>query len=85
MESLPTGHAAVVKPRSPPSISCSLFTYYLSVLGPSCAHKIFCCGPWSSLGFLCGSVVNNLPANVGDSGSIPGTERSSGGGNSSPL
>ena len=62
-----------------------LLIYYLSVLGPSCAHRIFCYGLWSSLGFLCGSVVKNLPANVGDAGSIPGSERSPGGGNSSPL
>ena len=32
-------------------------------------------------GFLGGAVVNNLFANAGDLGSIPGSERSSGGGN----
>ena len=32
-------------------------------------------------GFLGGSAVKNLPANAGDLGSIPGLERSSGGGN----
>ena len=36
------------------------------------------------LGFPCGSVVKNLPANVGDAGSIPGLGRSPGGGNGSP-
>ena len=32
-----------------------------------------------------GSVVKNLPANAGDVGSIPGTERSPGDGNGNPL
>ena len=32
-----------------------------------------------------GSVVKNLPANAGDMGSIPGSGRSPGGGNSNPL
>ena len=36
-------------------------------------------------GFLGGSVVKNLPANAGDAGSIPGLERSPGGGNGNPL
>ena len=38
--------------------------------------------------FLGGSVVKNLPANAeatGDVGSIPGSERSSAGGNGNPL
>ena len=30
-------------------------------------------------------MVKNLPANAGDMGSIPGLERSPGGGNSNPL
>ena len=30
-------------------------------------------------------MVKNLPANAGDSGSIPGLGRSSGGGNENPL
>ena len=30
-------------------------------------------------------MVKNLPASVGDAGSIPGLERSSGGGNDNPL
>ena len=32
-----------------------------------------------------GSVVQNLPANGGDTGSIPGSGRSPGGGNGNPL
>ena len=34
---------------------------------------------------LCGSVVKNPPTNAGDVGSIPGSGRSPGGGNGSPL
>ena len=37
------------------------------------------------LGVLGGSEVKNLPANAGDTGSIPGLERSSEGGNGNPL
>ena len=33
----------------------------------------------------CGSVVNNTPANAGDSGSVPGLGRSPGEGNGNPL
>ena len=36
-------------------------------------------------GFPGGAVVKNLPANAGDSGSIPGSGRSSRGGNRSTL
>ena len=36
-------------------------------------------------GFPGGSVVENLPANAGDAGSIPGLGRSPGEGNGSPL
>ena len=36
-------------------------------------------------GFPGGSVVKNLPANAKDVGSIPGLERSPGGGNGNPL
>ena len=35
-------------------------------------------------GFPGGSVIKNLPANVGDVGSIPGTGRSPGGGHGNP-
>ena len=37
------------------------------------------------MGFPGGSVVKNLPANAGDVGSIPGSERSPGGRNDNPL
>ena len=37
------------------------------------------------MGFQGDSVVKNLPANAGDVGRIPGLDRSSGGGNGSPL
>ena len=37
------------------------------------------------MGFPGGSVVKNLPATAGDVGSIPGSERSPGEGNGSPL
>ena len=36
-------------------------------------------------GFLGGSVVKNLPASAGDTGSIPGSGRSSGERNGNPL
>ena len=36
-------------------------------------------------GFPGGSVVKNLPANAGDSGSVPGSGRSPGEGNGNPL
>ena len=37
------------------------------------------------MGFSGGSVLKNLPANVGDAGSIPALGRSSGEGNGNPL
>ena len=37
------------------------------------------------LGFPGGSAIKNLPANVGDTGSIPGLGRSPGEGNDNPL
>jgi len=37
------------------------------------------------VGFHGGSVVNNLPANAGDRGLIPGSGRSLGEGNGNPL
>ena len=36
------------------------------------------------MGFTGGSVVKNPPANAGDTGSIPGSGRSPGGGNGNP-
>ena len=47
--------------------------------------KLSLCFKLAPLGFSGGSVVKNPPANVGDVGSIPGTGRSSGGGNGNPL
>ena len=38
-----------------------------------------------SPGFLGGSVVKNLPANAGDTGSVPGSGRFPGEGNGNPL
>ena len=37
------------------------------------------------MGFPGGSVVKNPPANEGDMGSVPGSGRSPGGGNGTPL
>ena len=37
------------------------------------------------MGFPAGSVVENLPANAGDTSSIPGSGRSPGEGNDNPL
>ena len=37
------------------------------------------------MGFPVGAVVDNLPANAGDVDSIPGSGRSSGGGNGNPC
>ena len=37
------------------------------------------------MGFPCGAVVKNLPANTSDAVSIPGPGRSLGGGNGNPL
>ena len=39
----------------------------------------------SDMGFPGGAVVKNPPANAGDTGSIPGSGRSPGVGNSNPL
>ena len=39
----------------------------------------------ASRDFAGGSVVKNLPANVGDLDSVPGSGRSPGGGNTDPL
>ena len=37
------------------------------------------------LAFPAGTVVKNLPANAGDTGSVPGLGRTPGGGNGHPL
>ena len=52
-------------------VSSLLYRYLHIITGP--------------LGFLGGLVVNNLPANAGDAGSIPGQGRSPGEGNGNPL
>ena len=49
-------------------------------LKPSCYEE-----PKRDEGILGASVVKNPPANAGDVGSIPGSERSPGAGNGNPL
>ena len=46
------------------------------------SYLVYICCHW---GFPDGSAVKNPPANVGDTGSIPGSGRSLGGGNGNPL
>ena len=46
------------------------------------SYLVYICCYW---GFPDGSAVKNPPANVGDTGSIPGSGRSLGGGNGNPL
>ena len=46
---------------------------------------MFICLYIYSQGFPGSSMVKNLPANAGDTGSIPGSGRSPGGGNDNPL
>ena len=41
--------------------------------------------PQAIIEFAGDSVVNSLPANAGDTGSIPGLRRTPGGGNGNPL
>ena len=63
-------------------------------------RSLVCCRPWGcsvldmterlnknkkARGFPGGSVVKKPPANAGDAGSVPGSGRSSGGGNGNPL
>ena len=48
-------------------------------------QAFYMCDYIAALGFLGGSVVKNLPANAGDSGLIPGSGKSPGGGNGKPL
>ena len=57
-------------------------------MAPSSSRCDFVLGLPIVMGFLGGAPVENLPANVGDagdSGSIPGSERSPGVGNGNPL
>ena len=57
---------------------CLMFCFFRSPITSFC---------WSivALGFLGGSVVKNPPANLGDAGLIPGSRRSLGEGNGTPL
>ena len=48
-------------------------------------NKCFLSRRTNSKGFPGGSVVKNPPANAGDVGSIPGSERPPGEGNGNPL
>ena len=59
----------------------------IALPGSSCPSTILiiCISPAHLEGFPGGSVVKNSPANPRDMGSIPGLERSSGGGNGNPL
>ena len=50
-----------------------------------CTCSFFPTGSSSTHGFPGGSAVKNPPADAGDTGSIPGSGRSPGGGNGSPL
>ena len=62
--------------------------WLLEVLGvsqPEGAVELDLLAPLKSPGFPGGSVVKNLPASAGDNSSIPGSDRSSGEGNGSPL
>ena len=57
-------------------------------MAPSSSRCDFVLGLPIVMGFLGGAPVENLPASVGDagdSGSIPGSERSPGVGNGNPL
>ena len=54
-----------------------------SILGPIRPKKVSIA--LKAMGFPVGSVVKNLPASAGDSGSIPGSGRSPGGENGNPL
>ena len=48
-------------------------------------YNMICDVIWYMLGFPGGTVGKNLPASAGDEGSIPGSGRSSRGGNGNPL
>ena len=51
-----------------------------------CEHDIYSTGyDGISEDQPCGSVVENLPANAGDAGSVPGLGQSLGEGNGNPL
>ena len=65
---------------------CVIGCYFLDGLCPF--FKVTWSKKWDIIekwGFPGGPVVKNLPASAGDVGSIPGSERSPGGGNGNPL
>ena len=68
------------------SVFCSNSTIPLWVLIPDALDSVvYTLQCLVSRGFPGGSVVKNLPANAGDLGLIPRSERSPGGGNGNPL
>ena len=67
-------------PSAPPLRKCSLLVYMSSVQFNKHILSIF-----SRLGFPGDSVVENLPANAGDTGLTPGSGRSPGEGNGNLL
>ena len=50
-----------------------------------CLYLCLCVCMYNSMGFPGCSVVNNLPANAGDAGLVPGSGRSPGGGKWQPT
>ena len=64
---------------------CSLPTHRNDPFGKFQTLKLPCLPFFVGVLFPAGSVVKNLSANAGDSGSIPGSGRSPGQGNSNPL
>ena len=76
----------IVAYQAPPSMGFSRQEYWSGLPLPSlqhCPSHLYIIIP--ILGFLGGSVVNNLPINAGDAGSISRLERSPGEGNANPL
>ena len=63
-------------------VSSTLFTFLRTMLTWSLQYWFLLV---ETKGFPGGSVVKNLPANVGGDSSIPGSERSPGEGNANPL
>ena len=57
------------------------FFRFFSIIGYYKILNLFPC----AMGFPGGSVIKNVPANTGDTGSIPRSGRSPGGGNGNPL
>ena len=63
-------------------MNISKYTVMVEKLSDSSRIHLY---PFTSLGFLGGSVGKNLPASAGDMGSVHGSGRSSGEGNGNPL